>query len=69
MEANAVVGYVQPTTTTENDQSLSTRRARKVARFLRSLGLTGVYLVRGDGVAQEYGATARRVNVTVSYRR
>lgn len=66
---NAVVGYVQPTSTTENDQSLSTRRARKVARFLRSLGLTGVYLVRGDGVAQEYGATARRVNVTVSYRR
>lgn len=65
---NVVVGYVQPTSITENDQSLSTRRARTVARFLRTLGLSGVYVVRGDGVAQDIGDKARRVNVTVAYR-
>jgi outer membrane protein OmpA-like peptidoglycan-associated protein len=61
-----VIGFVQPTSSTENDRSLSTRRAGAVANYLRSLGLKGRYRVRGDGAAREAGATARRVVVTVS---
>jgi len=63
----SVVGYVQPTSITANDQSLSNRRARVVADFLRSLGVKGDFEVRGSGVATQNGATARRVNVSVTY--
>ena len=64
-----VVGYVQPRGASSNDQSLSTARARNVEAFLRDLGLRGAYVTRGDGRAQETGATARRVNITVTYTR
>ncbi|MBU6245397.1 MAG: OmpA family protein [Actinomycetales bacterium] len=60
------VGFVQQTSSRSNDESLSTRRARNVARFLRSRGVTGAYVIRGDGVAGS-GDAARRVNVTVTY--
>jgi len=60
------IGFVQETPSTSNDQSLSTQRARNVAAYLRSRGLAGAYVVRGDGIAGP-GATARRVNVTVTY--
>jgi uncharacterized repeat protein (TIGR02543 family) len=63
------VGYVQGTTVTSNDQALSRERATNVAAYLRSLGLKGAYVVRGDGVAKESGALARRVNVAVTYQR
>ena len=63
------IGYVQPTTATANDQALSTQRARNVVAYLRMLGLKGEFVVRGDGVATQQGAAARRVNVTVTYRR
>jgi outer membrane protein OmpA-like peptidoglycan-associated protein len=46
---------------------LSTRRANNVADFLRSLGVKGEFDVRGSGVASQKGATARRVNVSVTY--
>lgn len=65
---SVVVGYVQPTLGVSNDQTLSGARARAVAAYLRSLGVRGVYVVRGDGKAKETGATARRVNVAVTYR-
>jgi outer membrane protein OmpA-like peptidoglycan-associated protein len=61
------IGYVQPTSQTGNDESLSTQRARNVAAFLKSLGVRGAYVVRGDGVAEQTGAKARRVNATVTY--
>ena len=61
------VGYVQGTSTTSNDQTLSTQRARNVAAYLQELGLKGPRDVRGDGIATETGAMARRVNVTVTY--
>lgn len=64
-----VVGYVQPTSITANDESLSSRRARVVANFLRSLGVEGDFDIRGSGVASQNGATARRVNVSVTYAR
>ncbi|MBU6245810.1 MAG: OmpA family protein [Actinomycetales bacterium] len=63
-----VVGYVQPTSITHNDESLSQQRARNVAAYLKSIGLGGTYDVSGDGVAKQTDATARRVNVTVTYR-
>ena len=65
---SVVVGFVQGTTVTSNDEALSTERARAVASYLRSLGLKGAYTVRGNGVAEQPGAKARRVGVTVEYR-
>ena len=65
---SVVVGYVQPTSIAGNDQSLSSARARAVAAYLRAQGVTGVYVVRGDGKAKETGALARRVNVAITYR-
>jgi outer membrane protein OmpA-like peptidoglycan-associated protein len=61
-----VLGFVQQAGTSANDQSLSTQRARNAAAYLRSRGLSGSYVVRGDGVAGP-GDTDRRVNVTVRY--
>ncbi|NQW72540.1 MAG: OmpA family protein [Actinobacteria bacterium] len=61
-----VLGFVQETTTTSNDGSLSTQRARAVASYLRDRGLKGAYSVRGDGVGGP-GDAARRVNVNVTY--
>ncbi|NQW73602.1 MAG: InlB B-repeat-containing protein [Actinobacteria bacterium] len=63
------IGYVQGTTITANDEALSTQRAKNVAAYLKKLGLKGRFVVRGDGVAKESGALARRVNVTVTYQR
>lgn len=62
-----VVGFVQQTSSTGNDQSLSTRRARAVAAYLKSKGVKGAYAVRGDGIAGP-GNDARRSNVTITYR-
>ena len=61
-------GYVQPTTSTANDEELSTQRARSVAAYLRSIGVTGPSIAKGDGVAAQAGATARRAQVTITYR-
>lgn len=61
------IGFVQPTSSTGNDQSLSTARAKNVAAYLKSLGVKGQYVVRGDGRAKQTGATARRVEVTITY--
>ena len=61
-----VVGFVQETATTSNDDSLSTLRARNVASYLRDRGLKGAYAIRGDGVGGS-GDAARRVNVSVAY--
>jgi outer membrane protein OmpA-like peptidoglycan-associated protein len=61
-----VLGFVQETSTTSNDDSLSTQRARAVAAYLRDRGLKGAYSIRGNGVAGT-GDAARRVNVNVTY--
>lgn len=63
------IGYVQPTTLTSNDQSLSSRRAQAVASFLRALGVRGDYVVRGDGRGGNSGAKSRRVDVQITYRK
>ena len=64
-----VVGFVQPVGTTANDAWLSQQRAQTVAQYLRGKGLKGAYSVKGNGRATETGAEARRVEVTVTYRR
>jgi outer membrane protein OmpA-like peptidoglycan-associated protein len=67
--ATVVLGYVQGTNSTANDQALSTRRARVVAAYLRSQGVKGRFVIRGNGIAPEPGDTARRVQVTITYRK
>ena len=62
-----VVGLVQPSGSAANDRSLSTRRARAVASYLKSLGLKGDYTVRGGGRATQTGAAARRVDVSANW--
>lgn len=64
-----VVGYVQANDTTANDKSLSTQRAKAVARYLRSIGVKGAFITRGQGVAKERGAAARKAVVTLTYRK
>lgn len=65
--ATIVIGYVQGTMTTSNDQSLSDQRAAAVASYLRSQGVKGRFTVRGDRVAPERGAAARKVTATITY--
>jgi outer membrane protein OmpA-like peptidoglycan-associated protein len=60
-----VAGYVQPSTTTANDLALSTARARMVARYLRSHGVRGAYIVTGRGVASAPGAQGRQSQVRI----
>ena len=64
----ASLGYVQKSGSSANDQALSTARARAVGAYLRSLGVTGRYSVRGDGVGGP-GAANRKVVVTITYRK
>ena len=65
---SVMVGFVQGTSVTSNDLTLSLLRAKRVAAYLRSIGLKGAFALRGDGVAKQPGAVARRVNVTIEYR-
>lgn len=60
-------GYVQGTSDTSNDVTLSTQRAAKVVAQLKADGLAGKYYVTGRGVAKEPGAMGRKVIVTVTY--
>ena len=66
--SNLMVGFVQGTKVTTNDLTLSTQRAKSVAAYLRFLGLKGAYVIRGDGVAKQPGAAARRVNIVLEYK-
>lgn len=62
------VGYVQGTSDTSNDYTLSTARATVVADQLKKDKLKGTYLISGRGVAKESGAKGRKVVVTITYR-
>jgi outer membrane protein OmpA-like peptidoglycan-associated protein len=67
--ATVVIGYVQGTSITSNDQALSDERATAVARYLRSRGVKGRFTVRGERVAPETGARARKVTVAITFRK
>lgn len=63
-----VIGYVQGSGTGANDVSLSRQRAMAVASYLRSVGLDGRIVTKGQGVLNVPSDQARQVKVTVSYR-
>ena len=64
-----IVGYVQDSGLTSNNQALSAQRAKTIAVYLRSLGLKGTVVTRGDGVARESGAAGRKAVVEIRYSR
>ena len=59
-----VVGYNGDNGMSANNQSLSTARARAVARYLRAGGLRSTYVVRGAGLSSLTGPSARHASVT-----
>lgn len=59
-----VVGYIGDNGMSANNQSLSTARARAVARYLRAGGLRSTYVVRGAGLSSLTGPSARHASVT-----
>ena len=61
------VGFVQPTANRENDASLSRKRAKRTADFIRNQGVQGQYSISGRGRASQMGADARRATVTITY--
>jgi outer membrane protein OmpA-like peptidoglycan-associated protein len=61
------VGFVQPTINRDNDESLSFDRARRTARYLRSNGIKGSYVINAKGRAKQTDWQGRRATVTVSY--
>ena len=61
------VGYVQATTFTGNDISLSTARARNIKQYLVAKGIRPITTSEGLGKAQEPGAKARRATATITY--
>lgn len=60
-----VVGLVKRNPA-RSDRSLSTKRARAVAAYLKSRGVTGAYRVSGGRTVGKVNA-ARRVTVTITY--
>ena len=60
-------GYVQATSTSANDITLSRARAANVVAYLRARGLTHSIPSKGLGKAPEKGATARRASVTITF--
>ena len=61
-----VLGYVQDDGRTSNNKSLSSARARNVAKYLKSLGLRGGFIARGRGIDPAHrGPFGRRVDVTI----
>ena len=63
------IGFVQPTKSTGNDQQLSTQRAVNSCDELKANGVNGSQVVSGKGRARETTAVARRVEVTIAFRR
>jgi len=64
-----VTGYVQASSDSSNDKSLSTARARAVAQYLRAQGVRGKYTVTGEGVLNRSADQARSARVVVTYTR
>jgi flagellar motor protein MotB len=60
-----VVGFVKPKSST-SDRTLSTKRARAVAAYLKSKGLRGTYQVRVERISGK-GNRALRVSVATNY--
>ena len=63
-----VVGFVYPYDTKAANQKVSSLRAKNVANMLKKLGFKGLFVVKGMGRAAESDKSARRVEVTVTYK-
>jgi outer membrane protein OmpA-like peptidoglycan-associated protein len=63
------IGFVQPTRNTSNDKQLSTDRAVNSCEQVKANGVKGPQVISGQGRAKQTNATARRVEVTIAYRR
>ena len=66
--AVTIVGYVQDSGSAANNVSLSLKRARAIATYLKTRGVKVVPILQAAGVAQEMSPYARRAIVTVRYR-
>lgn len=64
-----VAGFVRPTKTETNDIPLSTARARAVADYLKTLGVTVEPVISGRGPASYKGAYARKATVWLRLKR
>ena len=62
-----IIGYVFPTADTSYDAELSAARAKKVAAYLRSLGLKASFSVYGEKVPLEADPKSRRSDIDVVY--
>jgi outer membrane protein OmpA-like peptidoglycan-associated protein len=65
----AIKGYVQKTVKQVNDKVLPQLRAKSVAAFLKGLGITIKPSLLSGGYASELSASARRVEITITYGR
>jgi outer membrane protein OmpA-like peptidoglycan-associated protein len=65
----AIKGYVQKTLKQVNDKALPQLRAKSVAAFLKGLGITIKPSLLSGGYASELNASARRVEITITYGR
>jgi uncharacterized repeat protein (TIGR02543 family) len=65
--SSVTTGYVQATSSSANDRSLSAARARNVAAYLTRLGLPHATSARGLGKAYDTGWKARRATATITF--
>jgi hypothetical protein len=63
-----VSGYVQRGGSDANNVALSNARARAVAAYLRDQGVSATFVIKGNGIAKEQGASGRRVDVVITFR-
>ena len=61
----SIDGFTQPTKSDPNFQKLSLDRAKAAATYIRSLGIKGVYLVKGAGQAPRNVPKSRYAEVTI----
>jgi outer membrane protein OmpA-like peptidoglycan-associated protein len=61
----SIDGFTQPTKSDPNFQKLSLDRAKAAATYIRSLGIKGVYVVKGAGQAPRNVPKSRYAEVTI----
>lgn len=64
----SIDGFTQPTKVDPNFQRLSLERAKAAASYIRSLGIKGVYVVKGAGQAPRNVPKSRYAEVTIVVR-
>jgi predicted phage tail protein len=64
----SIDGFTQPTKVDPNFQRLSLERAKAAANYIRSLGIKGVYVVKGAGQAPRNVPKSRYAEVTIVVR-